>query len=296
VRSLAVWALAAVLLSLGCQPAPGPAAGPRTLPARVYTAWPFDAQEAAKRREETAGRLDVPKILTLTLRGDVTMKLALIPAGKFVMGSGEGESPRRDNEGPQRLVTITRPFYMGICEVTQAQYAAVIGGDRSRFRAPDNPAEQVSSDDITRFFLPRLSRQTGRTARLPTEAEWEYACRAGADTKFHFGDDESALGDYAWYGGNSGGKTKPVGGKKPNAWGLYDMYGNVLEWCSDWYADSYAGAKTTDPQGPATGKYRVLRGGGWGAAARYCRSAVRGRNAPFQWNDLTGFRVVIDLE
>ncbi|MBL7132721.1 MAG: formylglycine-generating enzyme family protein [Phycisphaerae bacterium] len=220
------------------------------------------------------------------------MKLVLIPAGTFTMGSPKTEMWRGWYEGPQRKVTITKPFYMGIYEVTQEQYEAVVGKNPAKLKGAKNPVQSVSWDDGV-AFCKALSKKTRKTVRLPTEAEWEYACRAGAKTAFCFGDDQKQLGDYAWYDGNSGSKTHPVGQKKPNAWGLHDMHGNVYEWCSDWYGDSYANAKAVDPQGAASGSGRVLRGGYWGSYKCGCRSAFRFRFAPStQWN-LIGFRVVV---
>ncbi|MCY2926365.1 MAG: formylglycine-generating enzyme family protein, partial [Planctomycetota bacterium] len=203
-----------------------------------------------------------PKELTLDLGNKVTMKLVLIPAGKFMMGSPETEKDRQPDEGPQHEVTISKPFYMGVYEVTQAQYEAVMGTNPSAFKGSENPVEQVSWDDAVEFCK-ALSAKTGKAVRLPTEPQWEYACRAGTKTRFGFGDDDTDLRDYAWFSGHSLSKTHPVGEQEPNAWGLYDMHGNVWEWCSDYYADSYANAKTTDPQGPGSGTDRVLRGGGW---------------------------------
>jgi len=202
-----------------------------------------------------------PASLTLDLGKGVTMKLVLIPAGKFMMGSPDSEQGHRGNEGPQHEVIITKPFYMGVTEVTQAQYEAVMGMNPSKFKGPTNPVEMVSWEEAVEFCR-KLSEKTGKTLRLPTEAEWEYACRAGTKTRFSFGDSASALGDYAWYGSNSGNKTHPVGQKKPNAWGLYDMHGNVWEWCADWYG-SYPSGSLTDPQGPGSGSLRVVRGGSW---------------------------------
>jgi formylglycine-generating enzyme required for sulfatase activity len=233
--------------------------------------------------------------LTLDCGNGVSMKLALIPAGRFQMGSPSGESGRYNDEGPQHLVTISRPFYMGIYEVTQEQYRAVIGSSPSHFSGSQNPVEQVSWNDATEFCR-KLSQQTGRTVRLPTEAEWEYACRAGTSTRFSFGDSDGSLDSYAWYSSNSGSQTHPVGQKQPNAWGLYDMHGNVWEWCSDWYADSYANANNVDPQGPGSGTSRVLRGGGWGYYPSICRSAYRAGGVPDGRNDGLGFRVAVDLK
>jgi formylglycine-generating enzyme required for sulfatase activity len=189
------------------------------------------------------------------------MKLVLIRPGKFMMGSPDSEQGRKGNEGPQHEVTISKPFYIGVTEVTQAQYEAVMGTNPSKFKGPTNPVEMVTWEDASNFCR-RLSEKTGKAVRLPTEAEWEYACRAGSKTRFSFGDSDSILGDYAWYGSNSGGMTHPVSQKKPNPWGLYDMHGNVWEWCADWRGP-YSSEASTDPQGAGSGGTRVLRGGAW---------------------------------
>ena len=236
--------------------------------------------------------LPLPKEATIPVGEKASIKLALISSGKFTMGSPDGEKERSAYEGPQREVTITKPYYMGATEVTQAQYEAVMGKNPSSFKGPQNPVESVSWDDAVEFCM-KLSEKTGKKVRLPTEAEWEYACRAGTKTRFTFGDNDADLGDYAWYGGNSKRKTHPVGGKKPNAFGLYDMPGNVWDWCGDWYADSYANAKNVDPTGPDSGCYRVLRGGSWSLYPRYCRSAVRNRHEPDFRYYVIGFRVVV---
>jgi len=230
--------------------------------------------------------------ITLKLGKGVTMKFVYIPAGKFPMGSSETEKGRERNEGPQRWVTISRPFYMGVTEVTQAQYAAVTGKNPSNVKAPENPVERVSWDDCV-AFCQAMSKATGRSARLPTEAEWEYACRAGTKTPFSFGADDKAPAAHAWYEDISGDTPHPVGGKKPNAWGVYDMHGNVWEWCSDWY-DSYASAEARDPKGPATGKERILRGGAWGSPIDNCRSAYRNWNTPVNRSGYLGLRVVVE--
>jgi formylglycine-generating enzyme required for sulfatase activity len=177
---------------------------------------------------------------------------------------------------------------MGVTEVTQAQYEAVMGTNPSRFKGPTNPVERVSWDDAV-LFCRELSEKTRKAFRLPTEAEWEYACRAGSKTRFSFGDSDSVF-SYAWFGSNSGGKTNPVGCTKPNAWGLYDMHGNVSEWCADWYG-SYSSGASTDPQGAGSGGDRVVRGGSWlDDDSVYFRCAVRYNLAPsFRSHDV-GFR------
>jgi len=229
--------------------------------------------------------------MTLNLGSGVTMELVLIPAGEFMMGSPEGVD--RSDEHPQHRVRISRPFYMGVTEVTQQQYQAVMGTNPSSFKSPSNPAETMSWNDAMEFCR-RMSRTVGMTVRLPTEAEWEYACRAGSTGRFYFGDSATDLGRYAWYSGNSGGKTHPVAGKRPNAWGLYDMLGNVTEWCRDWYGgDYYVSRPATDPEGPIGGKDRVLRGGCWRDSSSQNRSAVRLRFWPTGRAYVDGFRVVV---
>ena len=232
--------------------------------------------------------------LTLDLGNDVTMKLVRIRPGKFMMGSPDSEQGHQSNEEPQHEVTISRPFFMGVTEVTQAQYKAVMGTNPSQFRNAANPVEGVSWNDATEFCK-KLSEKTGKKVRLPTGAEWEYACRAGSKTRFFFGDAEAGLDDYAWYRDNSGRTTHPVGQKKPNAWGLYDMHGNVDEWCADQCVD-YPKGPVTDPQGPASSLGdRVIRGGERGSDALDCRSAFRSGAKPDAHNMRTGFRVVVSL-
>ena len=224
----------------------------------------------------------------------IGMKLRLIPAGEFMMGSPATESDRRDNE-TQHRVSITKPFYMGVTEVTQEQYQKVMGTNPSGFQGPQNPIERVTWADAVEFCRKLSAMPAEKTAghvyRLPTEAEWEYACRSGTTTSYSFGDSESELGAYAWYKDNSGKTTHPVGGKKPNAWGLYDMHGNVWEWCQDWYGP-YPGGSATDPIGVTSGSYRVFRGGSWYGYARGCRSANRSRDTPGHRDYDLGFRVL----
>ncbi len=200
------------------------------------------------------------------------------------------------SEKPQHRVRITKPFYLGKYLVTQEQWQAVMGNNPSEFKGPKNPVERVSWDDCQKF-LEKLNAKIG-TQRgkfvLPTEAQWEYACRAGSTTRYCFGDDESGLGEYAWYYANSEKKTHPVGEKKPNAWGLYDMHGNVQESCQDWYDDGYyAKSPTDDPTGPAMDTDHVLRGGSWRRPASDCRSASRDLDVRgYHVSDLNlGFRV-----
>jgi formylglycine-generating enzyme required for sulfatase activity len=212
----------------------------------------------------------------------IGMKLVWIPAGEFMMGSPMSEAQRHSTEGPQHRVRISKGFWMGAYEVTQQEYLAVTGNNPSIF---DLPVESVSWEDA-QGFCRRLSQKDGRTYRLPTEAEWEYACRGGT-TGPYAGDLEAM----AWHRENSGDRTHRVGQKRPNAFGVYDMHGNVFEWCQNWHGD-YASSPEVDPQGPAGGSYRVLRGGSWGTDPRLCRSAVRVGSTPDGGNSEVGFRVV----
>jgi formylglycine-generating enzyme required for sulfatase activity len=232
---------------------------------------------------DSKGSEPIPKEITIQIGEKVSMKLALIPAGKFMMGE----------ENNSHKVTISKPFYVGVTEVTQAQYEAIMGTNPGDFKGATNPVELVSWNDATDFFK-KLSEKTRQAVRLPTEAEWEYACRAGSKTQFCFGDADEGLGDYAWYDANSGKTTHPVGQKKPNAWGLFDMHGNVWEWCADWYGD-YPKVAATDPQGAASGGQRVLRGGSWFNYAGDCRAAYRNWNGPCNRTEILGFRVVVSV-
>ena len=209
-----------------------------------------------------------------------------VPPGQFQMGSTSSEAD--GDERPLTQVRISRGFWMGKYEVTQAQWQAVMGSNPSRFTncGGDCPVEQVSWEDVQEFIGKLNARSGGRPYRLPTEAEWEYAARAGTTEERH-GD----LDAIAWYSRNSGGTTHPVGEKAANAWGLHDMIGNVWEWVQDWYG-SYPGGSVTDPTGPGSGSGRVLRGGSWIYFARYCRSAFRGRNSPGNRSNTLGFRLV----
>ena len=236
----------------------------------------------------------------------IGMTFRLIPAGTFRMGWEKGG----DREKPVHEATISRPFYLGEHEVTQEQYERVMGTNPSHFQGRHRPVETVSWEDA-REFCRRLSELEGVVYRLPTEAEWEYACRAASTTAYCFGDSAEELGEYAWFDKNSARKrgfarsliwgkktfareTWKVGGKRPNAWGLYDIHGNVLEWCQDWYGPYEAG-KQADPTGPTTGKYRVLRGGSWNFDADSCRSAFRGCFTPVFRDYFIGFRVARPL-
>jgi formylglycine-generating enzyme required for sulfatase activity len=184
-----------------------------------------------------------------------------------------------------------------VYEVTQQQWTAVMGNNPSEFKGEDNPVETVSWDEV-QDFIRRLNEKEGHSRyRLPTEAEREYALRAGSTSTYFFGDNKSQLGDYAWYQDNSGQEAHPVGQKRPNAWGLYDMLGNVWEWNQDWFgATYYANSPSADPTGPSSGAYRVARGCGWNLDARYCRSANRSWLEPAYRPESIGFRLALPPE
>ena len=231
---------------------------------------------------------------------ELDLEMMPIPAGKFVMGSPSDEKNRGKHEGPQTTVTITKPFWLGKTEVTQSQWKAVMGNSPSRRNGDDLPVESVSWNDAVAFCekLNEMKRDTlpaGYHYTLPTEVQWEYACRAGTTTRFYYGDTPFSsleLEKYAWHDDNSSDKTHTVGEKLPNDWGLYDMHGNVHEWCLDWY-DDYAGGSVSDPQGPQSGTDRVFRGGSWSHVTWFCRSAHRGWFAPDSKRDFLGFRVAL---
>ncbi|MCW3131108.1 MAG: SUMF1/EgtB/PvdO family nonheme iron enzyme, partial [Candidatus Methanospirare jalkutatii] len=255
----------------------------------------------------------------------VKMAFVWVPAGTFKMGSPSNEPKRDSDEGPVHEVEISRGFWMGKYEVTQGQWQAIMGENPSEFKncGSDCPVENVSWEDCQEF----IGKLNGRLPsgawryRLPTEAEWEYACRAGTQTALYTGpitirgwNNAPELDAIAWYGGNSCVRyergwdcsdwperqyscsrcgTHPVGRKEPNAWGLYDMLGNVWEWCQDWYGEGYyKRSPRVDPKGPASGSYRVERGGGWNVSARGCRCADRSWNDPGWRNNNLGLRLV----
>ncbi len=222
------------------------------------------------------------------IRNSIGMELVLIPAGEFRMGAEDGN----DDEKPVHLVRISRPFYLGKYAVTQAQWEAVMGENRSHFTGdPSRPVERVSWTDVQEFLRRLGEKDGGKPYRLPTEAEWEYAARAGAATSYCFGKESSQLGEYAWYEENTGGTTHPVGKLKPNAWGLYDVHGNVWEWVQDWYdAAYYQRSPVEDPRGPEQGQYRVVRGGSWSNEPWDGRVSVRGGGGPGDRGGVIGFR------
>lgn len=234
---------------------------------------------------ENGPRLPTPQITASYVENlnGVSLEMILVPTGKFTMGSNE-----KENEKPPREV-IVPSFYIGKYEVTQKQWQAVMDENPSRFDGDDLPVEQVSWDEA-RAFCKKLTAMTGKTYRLPSEAEWEYACRAGTP-----GDYAGKLDEIAWYRDNSGMKTHPVGKKDANAFGLFDMHGNVWEWCEDVSHEDYNDAPKDGSAWKKRGDQgrRVRRGGSWGAFSYICRSASRDDNAPSARDADVGFRVVV---
>ena len=253
----------------------------------------------------TAAGLCQKKAGVVRQKNSVGMEFAPVAPGSFQMGSPAVEKDRLETETPH-TVRIGKGFWMGIHEVTQKQYAQVTGGDPAHFKGDNLPVEKVSYDDALDFCrklsaLPQ-ERAAGRTYRLPSEAEWEYACRAGTTTPFHFGDATNGTnanhdGTKPYGTSQNGpnlGKTVPVGSYPANAWGLHDMHGNVWEWCADWYGPLAADA-VTDPKGADKGAGRVLRGGSWANAGKNCRAADRYGYDPSSRTNYLGFRVVLEI-
>lgn len=280
--------------------------------ATVYTQWPFTADEAVRRQQETAEALKKKVVFT----NSIGMRFKLIPSGEFIMGASQTpeeiakieDCPAHffTNEHPQHRVRITKSFYMGVYEVTQDEYKRVMGRNPSdeRHIDPRAPVENIDFYDI-QTFIKKLGELApappGYRYALPSEAQWEYACRAGAATPFYTGDTfNSFQGNFCGVSlpddqkGPYKGTTVPVGSYQPNAWGLYDMCGNVSEWCQDWYDDSYYKiSPLNDPTGPTTGTECVIRGGSWQNIAVWCRSTNRIGTKPNITGLNDGFRLAL---
>lgn len=232
-----------------------------------------------------------------THTNSIGMKFVLVPAGKFIMGENLPLSEGKGDERPAHEVTISRPFYMGQHEVTQEQWEKVMGGNPSMHPGQANPVDSVSWNDA-QAFIRKLNQMEGHSRyRLPTEAEWEYAARAGTGTRYFFGNDEALLPDHAWITENADGTTHPVGTKKPNAWGIYDTSGNVREWTNDWYDDAYyAVSPASDPVGPEKGYGKAYRGGSKDGSVFPTRSSYRWRETPDTRVQNLGFRIMMEKE
>jgi formylglycine-generating enzyme required for sulfatase activity len=222
-----------------------------------------------------------------TFTNSIGMEFVLIPAGKFT-------TYLYDMETFPQVVTISQPFYLGKYEVTQEQWVAVMGKNPSKFKGRTNPVEQVSWPDAQVFIKKLNQKEGGNKYRLPTSAEWEHAARAGSKTKYFFGKAPAALGDYAWFGENSQHNTHSVGEKKPNPWGLYDIYGNVSEWVNDWCEDCFQPGKNS--RWLALGEPRVHRGGNWGDTCEYLQSAPPAGTFQKMRLSVLGFRLAFSPE
>jgi formylglycine-generating enzyme required for sulfatase activity len=238
--------------------------------------------------------IDVPSSeFSFRLDDRATLTFLYVPPGSFRMGSSLVEVDRFPDEVAHD-VAISEGFYLTETEITQAQWYAIMGTEPSYLSGANRPVEHVSWQAATEFCL-KLSQTTGRICRLPTEAEWEYACRAGSTTAYSFGDDPADLGEHAWFQDNALPiKTHDVALRKPNAWGFYDMHGNVREWCSDVY-DAYPDKTTWDPIGPSGEGNRVIRGGSWGYLTGLCRSAQRQHGPEDMSDEYVGLRVVMEV-
>ena len=230
-------------------------------------------------------------LVSVMIFSDLINDMVYVQGGTFTMGAtSEQGSDAYSDEKPAHRVTVG-DFYIGKYEVTQAQWKAVMGSNPSSFKGDNLPVERVSWNDVQEFIR-KLNALTGKTFRLPTEAEWEYAARGGNKSQGYKYAGSNNIETVAWYYGNSGSKTHPVGGKAPNELGLYDMSGNVFEWCSDWYG-SYSSGSLTNPQGPSSGSFRVLRGGSWDYRSRFCRVSDRYYYIPDGGSNYYGFRLVL---
>ena len=239
---------------------------------------------------------------TILLPDSTALEMVYIPAGTYMMGSPTDELSRHNDEGPLRKVTISKGFYLGKYELTQAQWKAITGSNPSVFRnvqqAEDHPVDNVSWNDA-HDYIAKLNTLNLGAFRLPTEAEWEYACRAGTSTRYYWGADSSdqQVYNYAWAFPQSEGRSHPVGLKKPNAWNLYDMCGNVWEWCQDWRTSSYSTSDTVDPTGTPVGTKKIYRGGSWFNKPSTLRSANRNGHPPDTGGGAnSGFRLLMEIK
>jgi formylglycine-generating enzyme required for sulfatase activity len=234
----------------------------------------------------------LPERIEVALADDTTVTLRLVPAGEFAMGSPPTEVARFFDEGPVTIVRITRAFYLGETEVTQAQWNALMPENPSLFRGPEVPVGNISRDDANAFAA-AAGKRTGLPFRLPTEAEWQYACRAGTSTRYSFGDDEEQLDAFAWHDGNAGGRLHAVGQKAPNPWGFFDMHGNAWEWMGSGY-DAYPGGTVADWAPPPTQPLGLLKPGVWYVDDFLLRSATRSYWPPFVRDPHFGMRLAMD--
>ena len=228
-----------------------------------------------------------------TTVNSIGMELVLIPSGSFRMGGDKKLEQAEDHENPRHMVKISKSFLMGKYAVTQQQWSQILDNNPSESIDDTKPVERVSWYDVQMFIEELNKREATDSYRLPTEAEWEYSARAGSESTYTYGRDTNTLSQYAWYRNNSDGKTHPVGQLNPNAWGLYDMHGNIHEWCQDWFdRNYYSQSPPNDPWGPSKGLAKALRGGDWGSEDWYCRCASRSLSSPDRRSNRLGFRLI----
>ena len=232
-------------------------------------------------------------VITIPVKDGICIEMVKVEGGTFMMGATSEMKNPNSNEKPVHQVTLTNDYYMGKYEVTQALWQAVMGSNPSEYKGDNLPVETVSWNDCQKF-ISKLNSLTGRMFRLPTEAEWEYAARGGKESRGYQYSGSSNISDVAWYDETSGSKTHPVGTKQANELGIYDMTGNVWEWCSDWYS-SYSSSSQTNPTGSDSGSARVSRGGGWFNDASYCRLSVRFYYTPDFRLDILGLRLALSV-
>ena len=251
--------------------------------------------QAAQKKTQPARQAQQQKPAASTSRpkvslDDIMRNMVYVEGGTFTMGATSEQQYPEDDEKPTHRVSLSS-FYIGKYEVTQALWKAVMGSNPSNRKGDNLPVENVSWNDC-QTFLRKLNAMTGKTFRLPTEAEWEFSARGGNRSRGYQYSGSNVLSDVAWYDDNSGSKTHNVGTKAPNELGIYDMSGNVWEWCQDWKG-SYSSSAQTNPKGPSSGSYRVIRCGGWGISARFCRVANRSSSSPDDWDCYLGLRLVL---
>jgi formylglycine-generating enzyme required for sulfatase activity/predicted Ser/Thr protein kinase len=273
-------------------PAPAPESAPVPVPASAPASVPVPASAPASVPVPVPAA-ETPQRYT----NSIGMEFVLVQAGSFIMGADKHFEPAADDEAPQHRTGISKPFYLGRYQVTQTQWTEVMGKNPSKYKGRDNPVEMISWNDAQEF-VNRLNQKEGhKRYRLPTEAEWEYSARAGSKGRYCFGDEVGLLGEYAWYGDNAGKTTHPVGQKKPDSLGLYDMHGNVWEWVHDWYDKNYYRySPSTDPAGPASGSLRAGRGGSWSSSPDDCRAAARNAFKPTARGDNFGVRIALSVD
>jgi formylglycine-generating enzyme required for sulfatase activity len=255
-------------------------------------------EEIEKSIEDSADvtKNESPEISETFISSSTGIEFLLISADEFIMGSPSEEKDRSDCESPLHKVTIKNPFYMGKFQVTQRQWKKIMGTSPANFNDESRPVEKVSWEEVQEFIKKLNAKENTDKYRLPSEAEWEYSCRAGTQSRYFFGDDESKLGDYAWYVKNAGRKTHPVGKKKPNPWGLYDMHGNVWEWVQDRWHEDYNGSPSDGSAWEdGNSSNRVSRGGSWYCDVDSCRSAARFSREHEKRLANLGFRLVREL-